>query len=57
MKKKKKKKKIAAWIWQGLVRGEGRKKALERVWDAGVGTPAWGRAVRRAGRGGQAGLG
>ena len=55
--KKEKKTKIAAWIWEGLGRGEGRKKALGRVWEAGVGTPARGRTGGRAGRGGQAGGG
>ena len=55
--KKEKKEKSAAWIWEGLGRGEGGKKALGRVWEAGVGTPARGRAKWRAGRGGQAGGG
>ena len=41
--KKEKKEKIAAWIWKGLGRGEGRKKASGRVSEA-----------RRAGSGGQA---
>ena len=51
MKKKKKKTKFAAWIWEGLGRGEGRKKALGRIWEAGVGTPARGRAGGRLGEG------
>ena len=42
--KKEKKEKSPAWIWEGLGRGEGRKKALGRVWKAAVGTPARGRA-------------
>ena len=45
----KKKEKSAAWIWEGLGRGErGKKaKALGRVWKAGVSTPARGRAGGR----------
>ena len=57
IKKEKKQKKSAACIREGLGRGEGRKKALGRVWEAGVGTPARGRAGGRAGRRGQAGGG
>ena len=55
--KKEKKEKIAAWNWEGLGRGKGRKKTLGRVWEAGVGTPVPGRVGGRAGRGGQAGGG
>ena len=38
--KKEKKEKSAAWIWEGLGRGEGGKKALGRVWGVEVGTEA-----------------
>ena len=35
---------LGSGIWEGLGRGKGGKKALGRVWEAGVGTPARGRA-------------
>ena len=55
--KKEKKDKNRGLDLGGLGARRGKKKALARVWEAGVGTPARGRAGGRAGREGQAGGG